>query len=192
MRNYGYIQSILDGSEIDYQNVSTDFPSVFAVKYQADVINQGSDGSCVSCAIFEMMHNFTKVRGSSYPLSFDALYKMRKDKSIQGMQPKEALTILKSLSHIKTFAKVSSIQSLKASLVVNGSALIALPVRDSSMGAFWQGGGFEGGHAVAVVGFDEKGFTIKNSWGSSYGYNGRFTLPYDDFGVLYEAWTILN
>lgn len=34
-----------------------------------------------------------------------------------------------------------------------------------------------GGHAIQCVGYDEAGWTLQNSWGTSYGRNGFFTLP---------------
>lgn len=38
-----------------------------------------------------------------------------------------------------------------------------------------------GGHAVVAVGYDDenKWFIVRNSWGTSWGLSGYFTLPYD-------------
>jgi C1A family cysteine protease len=38
-----------------------------------------------------------------------------------------------------------------------------------------------GGHAVLMVGFDDKKKTVlvRNSWGDKWGMGGYFTLPYD-------------
>ena len=38
-----------------------------------------------------------------------------------------------------------------------------------------------GGHAVIIVGYDDetRRFTIMNSWGSTWGDNGYFTIPYE-------------
>jgi len=38
-----------------------------------------------------------------------------------------------------------------------------------------------GGHAVALVGFDDKNkeFIVRNSWGSNWGDRGYFYMPYD-------------
>jgi hypothetical protein len=37
------------------------------------------------------------------------------------------------------------------------------------------------GHAVAIVGYTEKGFIIQNSWGESWGNQGFALLPYEDY-----------
>jgi len=39
----------------------------------------------------------------------------------------------------------------------------------------------DGGHAFAIVGYDEHGFLIQNSWGSEWGDGGFATLTYDDW-----------
>lgn len=35
-----------------------------------------------------------------------------------------------------------------------------------------------GYHAIVIYGFNEEGFLCQNSWGRSWGDNGRFTVPY--------------
>jgi hypothetical protein len=37
------------------------------------------------------------------------------------------------------------------------------------------------GHAVALVGYNEQGFIVQNSWGDTWGYKGFALLPYEDF-----------
>jgi hypothetical protein len=47
-----------------------------------------------------------------------------------------------------------------------------------------------GGHAFALVGYDERGFIVQNSWGASWGAGGFACLPYGDWvehGT--DAWT---
>lgn len=39
----------------------------------------------------------------------------------------------------------------------------------------------DGGHAFAIVGYDEHGFLIQNSWGSGWGAGGCATLTYEDW-----------
>ncbi len=50
-----------------------------------------------------------------------------------------------------------------------------------------------GGHAVMSVGYDDKvkRFLVRNSWGSNWGMNGYFTMPYKYLQTLSDDfWTI--
>jgi hypothetical protein len=38
-----------------------------------------------------------------------------------------------------------------------------------------------GGHAFAIVGYDERGFWIQNSWGADWGFHGFCQVTYDDW-----------
>ncbi|HWI82633.1 C1 family peptidase [Ramlibacter sp.] len=46
-----------------------------------------------------------------------------------------------------------------------------------------------GGHAFALVGYNERGFVVQNSWGTTWGASGFAVLPYDDWIVnATDAW----
>ncbi|MGH4006752.1 MAG: hypothetical protein ACRDTH_01035 [Pseudonocardiaceae bacterium] len=46
-----------------------------------------------------------------------------------------------------------------------------------------------GGHAFALVGYNEVGFLVQNSWGSAWGKGGFATLPYEEWlKSAYDAW----
>lgn len=46
-----------------------------------------------------------------------------------------------------------------------------------------------GGHAFALVGYNERGFVVQNSWGTSWGASGFAVLPYGDWIVhATDAW----
>ena len=45
-----------------------------------------------------------------------------------------------------------------------------------------------GGHAILVIGWDETGFIIQNSWGKNWGDNGTAILPYEY--TIQEAWGV--
>ena len=52
-----------------------------------------------------------------------------------------------------------------------------------------------GGHAVLAVGYDDKSrrFVVRNSWGTTWGQKGYFTIPYDyltDSDLASDFWTI--
>lgn len=44
------------------------------------------------------------------------------------------------------------------------------------------------GHALLIIGWDEKGFIIQNSWGKDWGDNGKAILPYE-YNIR-EAWGV--
>ena len=49
----------------------------------------------------------------------------------------------------------------------------------------------EGGHAFALVGYDELGFVVQNSWGPDWGAHGLAILPYEEW-VAHgdDAWAV--
>jgi len=52
-----------------------------------------------------------------------------------------------------------------------------------------------GGHAVLAVGYDDSQnwFIVRNSWGTSWGMKGYFTLPYSyllNANLADDFWTI--
>lgn len=54
-----------------------------------------------------------------------------------------------------------------------------------------------GGHAICVVGYDDPNqqFICRNSWGTSWGLNGYFRLPYDYLASNYlsgDFWTVIK
>jgi hypothetical protein len=47
----------------------------------------------------------------------------------------------------------------------------------------------KGGHAYCLVGYNETGFLVQNSWGTEWGKGGFATLPYEDWlDSAYDAW----
>jgi Papain family cysteine protease len=54
-----------------------------------------------------------------------------------------------------------------------------------------QGGTPQGGHAFAIVGYDEKGFWILNSWGKTWGKGGIAHWDYVDWAAnIMDAWVL--
>ena len=95
---------------------------------------------------------------------------------------------------VHRYAKVCSVVALKQALVANGPCIGGLPVYNSCTTDFWDKskGSFEGGHAVAIVGYNKDGFIIRNSWGRYYGHDGYSLISYEDFDKFYELWTIIE
>lgn len=98
---------------------------------------------------------------------------------------------------IKSYARVNDIYSLCDAVYENGVCLITFPVY-KKQDDFWnkdkKDDKLQGGHAVAVVGYDleKKHFIIRNSWGSSYGEKGYWYYKFEDWGTHWEVWTTVD
>ena len=188
---YGCFESNYYDSDFIHIDAQMELPESYEVKNQYDVLNQGNEGSCVSCALIEAYHFHQLSHNKKLDLPWYYFYENRKDKSKDGMSIREAFEMLINENRIVMFSRLASLDYLKKSILLNGPAVIGLIAKSEST-EFWKGNQVLGGHAVAVVGYDEYGLKIKNSWGMSYGYGGYATLSYSDFSLVKEAWSIFS
>lgn len=71
------------------------------------------------------------------------------------------------------------------------SAQIHANWKKPSDGRIEPGGRAVGGHAFAIVGYDEKGFWVLNSWGADWGENGIAHWTYGDWAsTVMDAWVL--
>lgn len=47
-------------------------------------------------------------------------------------------------------------------------------------------------HNCTVVGYNEREFFVRNSWGTDWGSGGHCFYPFEDFGMHWEIWTTLD
>jgi len=96
---------------------------------------------------------------------------------------------------IKGYAKVETIEGLKVALKKNGPCYISFPVYNYGK-EFWHSESDDelwwGGHALAVVAYDTKGFWLKNSWGIKWNGNGYTRYPFTHWGKHWEIFTIID
>jgi len=107
--------------------------------------------------------------------------------------PQKALEVMPNFK-IKEYAQINSIDGLKEALFKNGPCIMAFPVYDNRP-EFWRiksNPVGNGGHAVAVVGYNNKGFIIRNSWGFSWNGDGTVIYPYKEWGAHWEVWTAVD
>lgn len=193
--NFGYKKSKLDGTEQRFQTTLPTLPKEYS--YMPDlpkVLDQGNDPICVPCSISAFID--WKFR-ENVNTDLEEIFKQGGTKD--GMSFKDALSYLKHKGvstkegnfKIKQYAMIGSIEVLKSALVMNGPCIAGLPVYNYDF-EFWKNTGeLQGGHAIAIIGYDNKGFIIRNSWGESFGEKGYTHIDYSDFQNFYEIWTLI-
>ena len=118
------------------------------------------------------------------------------DDRVKG-EPKSWATLIARWARIGNYWRVNNLNELKVALQ-SGPVVIGIPCFAEIFHADDIGyipypanpDEIYGGHAVCVVGYNEKLFYFKNSWGRGWGSKGYGSVPYkyiDDF--LWDAWT---
>lgn len=189
--------SVIDGSEHVF-NTNISVPPIFTLRpIMPPIQDQGDTQKCVAYSLTSFLDwkkNTKENDNDGGQFNIDDLY-MRRTTHGDGMQIKDALSILRHAGNnghrIRAYAKVNSELCLKCALLLNGPCACALPVK-STNDKFWNGAYIHGYHCVLIVGYNERGFEIRNSWGTSYGEHGYITIPYDEFNKnVLEIWTII-
>jgi len=206
-----------------------DYSSVVPV-----VRDQGSLGSCVGFAATEVKTAQESVDlGKHYQFSPLFIYWMRENTS-EGMYLRDAMKILYEYGvceeylleykkhmasrgtpdrrhflnaenfKIAAYARISTVDEMRRTLVENGPFIIAVPVYESFHNVGPDGKipipdpskeVFSGGHALCVVGYDDNNalFKVKNSWGETWGDKGFGFLPYEFVEkYLWDAWSSVD
>lgn len=154
-------------------------------------------------------------------MSPDSIYFYRKNKPEEGMYCRDVMNILRKHGagreqfqpysnveprqldpkvvedaerfKIKNYAQVNTINAAKKALMTSGPLLFAFPYYENGLAEFWKPKGqMSGGHAVACVGWTEKGFIIRNSWGSDWNGDGHVIYDFKDWGMHWELWSAVD
>lgn len=185
------------------------------------VRNQGSDGACVAFTA-SCMKEVQEKRdiGFNEYMSPQFIYNHRINRSTEGMYPRDLMRILTNIGSIpesmmpyqryvkvtpemlkyasnhkiKGYASITTIEGLKNSLVENGPALLGIPIYNYGQHMWKQinNESLKGGHAVAIVGWNNEGFILRNSWGTSWNGDGHTIFPYGHWGLQWEIWTTVD
>lgn len=85
----------------------------------------------------------------------------------------------------KAYYKLTTEKDIKTHLLSENPVVIAMPWYDDIrivngvMITDQVKSKTTGGHCMVIVGWNETGWVVQNSWGSNWGNKGRFTLPYN-------------
>lgn len=184
--------------------------------------NQGSQGACAAMAMSAVKEYQENIQWDHLQeLSAQYIHNFRVSKTGKGMmetvlkhgacteelcpylstKKKEDITwdVRRDgrTRRISTYGQVTTRWGLKKALINDGVVWIAFPVYHPGL-EMWKplnpDDPIKGGHAMAVVGFDEEKehFIIRNSWGPKWGDQGHTYYKYSDWGMHWSAWTCLD
>jgi len=186
-----------------------------------DVRDQGYQGSCAAMS-GAAMKDYQEIKdvGISEYMSPQFIYNNREDLNQEGMYMLDLMKILKNkgtcVEHlhpygnmnipsadayanalnyvVSGYAEVSTIDTLKQALFDNGPCVIAVPVYNYTLRMWYKRPGdyLLGGHAMTIVGYNDDGFIIRNSWGDDWGDEGYTIFPYYDWGCQWEVWSTVD
>lgn len=197
IKDFGYIPSGFSEGDLRFDPPRVRLPRSYDMAITLpSVRNQGATPKCVSVAVTDMLVWYGMSRCKKLvDINDSEIWKARKNQHIAGMTPREALSLIKTdllPLRIQAYAKVDvEPEVIKKALVANGALLVGLPVRSQTT-QFWMGNGDYGGHACLIVGYNEVGAWIRNSWGQEWGLAGYAHMVWDELDNVLELWTIVK
>lgn len=207
MKSYGFIPSLITSKTERFKAPkSMNLPKKYTYRpFLSPITNQGNNPYCIPHSIacwLNWRENVKTGVKNDYHINYSDIYHSRKPNLNEGMTYQDAFEYLKKkgvktdkgIMKISAVGYISSESLLKAAIIANGPCFGALPVYDPDKPEFWKrnGGKNQGWHSITIVGWDENGYIIRNSWGVGYADKGYVLLPYSDVHNFRELWTILG
>lgn len=203
---FGFKPSTIDGSETIFKGSDKiELPDSYTYKpYLPSVVDQGNMEICVPCtmaAYLNWRENLKEGVTKDNKISMNEIYSSRTN-SGEGMTYKDAFKFLRHNGvnskngklKISLYGLIQNNLTLKYAIVMNGPCFGALPVYNSDKD-FWNKKGDDklmGYHAISIVGYNEDGFFIRNSWGIGFGDKGYTHIKNEDMDKMIEMWTIIE
>ena len=203
---FGFKPSELDGTErIFGTSENVELPEKYSFRaYMPPILDQGAESICVPCTVSSYLNwreNLKDGVSKDNKIALYDIYRARTNGG-DGMTYKEALKYLKKDGvkskkgrlKISSYAMIKNIIDLRHAIVMNGPCFGALPVYNM-YSEFWNkmpGDKLMGYHAIAIIGYDENGFFIRNSWGTSFGDDGYTYIKLEDMDKMLELWTVID
>ncbi len=105
----------------------------------------------------------------------------------------EALKELAYPNRVSSYFRIKNAEGIKTALMKYGVVIVGMYTSGGKLvnDVFTYDKKSKGGaHCVFIYGWNEKGWLTQNSWGESYGGDGRFIIPFDY--KFFEMWGVVD
>lgn len=159
-----------------------------------DQLDQGQTGHCVGfgCAQFcntdPINDHYADADG--HAVYYEAKVIDGEPNAENGSSVHSGIKALKNRGRVGTYAWTSSLATIKAWVQSKGPVVVGTDWMNDMFSPDASGfvkptGALAGGHCYLIVGWSHDDvITFQNSWGSSFGLNGRFKMHAADFQTL--------
>jgi hypothetical protein len=156
-------------------------------------LNQGSTSQCVAYSLTHWLYASPIIQGGLRP---QELYQQAQKvdewegENYDGTSVRAGAKVLQDNGYIKEFRWAWDLQTLIDAVLTKGPVVVGTTWYEDMFypkdGVVKVGGSAAGGHAWLITGVNTKTrlFRAKNSWGQSWGKNGRFWISFDDMDTL--------
>lgn len=161
------------------------------------VLDQGNTGHCVGggCAQFgntqPVDDHFTNT--DLHAIYYEAKVIDGEPKAEDGSSVHSGVKALKNRGRVGTYAWSSKLDEIKAWVLTKGPMIVGTLWYQNMFypdpnGFVKPTGSVAGGHCYLIIGWDDAdNVTFLNSWGKSWGNNGRFFMKASDFATLIDG-----
>lgn len=171
------------------------------------VLDQGETGHCVGFGSAQWGNtdpvNDNYNNDDGHKLYYECKIIDGEPNQENGSEVRSGMKALQNRGRLSTYASATTLEEIKTWVQTKGSVVIGSDWMNDmfdpdSKGYIKPTGGYAGGHCYLLVGdlISEGAFEFQNSWGDSWGLNGRFKMKYADFQTLLdnqgEAWVAIE
>lgn len=183
-------------------------------KKKIPILDQGNEGACTGYGLATCVNYYLHMRKQTLTVDAESLYKNAKKNdewdgenydgsscrgALNGFWKEGAVTADGEYKvSLGSFYRVNAkdVHEMHLALVAEGVLYVSSNVhrgwdKPSVKGEIAFDKKVEGGHSFAIIGYDESGFWIQNSWGGDYGKKGYVHITYEDWLFHgYDCWVI--
>lgn len=176
----------------------TPTPSGAVVWGDPDQLDQGQTPHCVGfgsaqfCNADPINDHYTNADGDA--IYYEAKVIDGEPKAEDGSSVHSGVKALANRGRVKTYAWATTLAAIQTWVTTQGPVIIGADwyndmFNPNAAGLVTPTGGVAGGHCFIVIGFDPSTnlLEFQNSWGASWGVNGRFFMKSSDFNTLVKA-----